>query len=74
MLIIGIPLSLACPIMLRKYDLRKYVNAFKARSQTSINKHNRTCEMCLIVLLIRPTVFFNGNKSDHDVKLNWRSQ
>ena len=25
---------------------RKYVNTFKARSQTSINKHNPTCGMC----------------------------
>ena len=45
MLIIAILLSLVCPTMLHKYDLRKYVNTFKARSQTSVNKHNPTCGM-----------------------------
>ena len=35
MLIIAILLGLCCPTMLRKYDLCKYVNTFKARSQTS---------------------------------------
>ena len=46
MLIIAILLSLVCPTVLRKYDLRKYVNTFKARSQTSVNKHNAICGMC----------------------------
>ena len=32
--------------VLRKYDLRKYVNTFKARRQTYIIKHNPTCGMC----------------------------
>ena len=32
--------------MLRKYDLRKCVNTFKARSQASVNKHNPTYGMC----------------------------
>ena len=45
-LIIAILLSLACPTVLRKCDLRKCVNTFKARSQTSVNKHNPTCGMC----------------------------
>ena len=48
MLIIAILLSLVCPTVLRKYYLRKYVNTFKARSQTSVNKHSPTCE-CAIV-------------------------
>ena len=39
-------LSLVCPTVLRKYDLRKYVNTFKARSQKSVNKHNPICGMC----------------------------
>ena len=46
MLIIAILLSLVCPTVLRKYDLRKYVNTFKARSQASVNKHNPICGMC----------------------------
>ena len=46
MLIIAIPLSLVCPTVIRKYDLRKYVNTFKARSQMSVNKHNPACGMC----------------------------
>ena len=32
--------SFACLIMLRRYDLRKHVNTFKARCQTSENKIN----------------------------------
>ena len=55
----------------------KYVNAFKTRSQTSVNKHILTCEMSFIVFLLQmiwPTVFFEGKKSDHDVKLNWSCQ
>ena len=32
--------SLVCPIVLRKYDLPKYLNTFKARNQMSVNKHN----------------------------------
>ena len=46
MLIIAIPLSLVCPTVLRKYDLRKYVNTFKARSQTPVNEHNSTRGRC----------------------------
>ena len=38
MLIIAILLNLGCSILLRKYDLRKYVDAFKARRQTSVKK------------------------------------
>ena len=33
------------PPVLLKYGLHKYVNTFKVRSQTSVNKHNPTCEM-----------------------------
>ena len=54
MLIIAILLSLVCPIVLRKYDLRKYENTFKARSQTSVNKHNPTCRMCYCALCVIP--------------------
>ena len=36
----SITLSLLCPTV-----LRKYVNTFKARSQTFVNKHNPACEM-----------------------------
>ena len=43
MLIIAVLPSLVFPTVLRQYDLRKYVNAYKARSQTSVNKHNPTC-------------------------------
>ena len=32
--------------MLRKYYLRKYVNTFKGRSQTSVNKRNSSCRIC----------------------------
>ena len=46
MLIIAILLSLVCPAVLRKYDLRKYVITFKARSQKLVKKHNATCGMC----------------------------
>ena len=46
MLIIAILLSLVCATVLHKYDLRKYVNTFKGRSQTSVNKHNAICGMC----------------------------
>ena len=38
-------------------------NAFKARSQIYVNKHNRTCEMCYILFLS----YFSVKKSDHDV-------
>ena len=50
MLIIAILPSPVCPAVLRKYDLRKYVNTVKARSQTSVNKHNPTCGMCYCVM------------------------
>ena len=40
--------------MLRKYDLRKHLNTFKARSQTPVNKHNPTCGMCYCVLRLIP--------------------
>ena len=50
MLFIAILLSLVCPILLRKYDLGKYINTFKARSQTSVNKHNPICGMCFKVI------------------------
>ena len=36
MLIIAILSSFACPVVLRKYDLSKYENTFKARSKTSV--------------------------------------
>ena len=45
-LIIAIIVSLVYPTVLRKYGLRKYLNTVKARSQTSINKHNVTYGMC----------------------------
>ena len=51
MLIIAILLSLVCPTVLRKYNLRKCVNTFKARSQTSVNKHNPTRGMCYCGML-----------------------
>ena len=47
---------------LPKSDLRQYVNAFKARSQTSVNKHNPSCGASFIAFLlqlVRPIVFFN---------------
>ena len=44
-----------------------YGNAFKARSQTFVNKHNWTCEMCFNLFLLS----FSMEKSDHEVKLNW---
>ena len=50
MLIITLLLSLVWPNVVQKYDLRKYVNTFKARIQRSLSKHNPTCE-CTIVLL-----------------------
>ena len=40
--------------MLRKYDLRKHLNTFKARSQTPVNKHNPTCGMCYCVPRLIP--------------------
>ena len=46
MIIIAILLSLVCHSVLRKYDLRKYVNIFKARIQSSVNKYNPACAMC----------------------------
>ena len=46
MLIKAALLSLVCSTALRKYDFCKYLNTFKARSQTSVNKHNSTCGMC----------------------------
>ena len=52
MLITTIQLSLVCPTVLRKYDLRKYVNTFKARSLTSVNKYNPACGMCYVFIQI----------------------
>ena len=52
MLIIAILLGLVCPTVLRKYDFRKYVDTFKARSQTSANKHNPTCAIVRYVLFL----------------------
>ena len=49
MLIITILLSLVCPTVLCKYNLHKYINTFKARSQTSINKHNLVCRMNVLL-------------------------
>ena len=46
-----------------------YENTFKTRSQTSVNKHNPTCEMCFILF----PVSFSMKKCDHNVKLNWLS-
>ena len=45
MLIITIVLSFVCPSVLLKYDLRKYVNTFKTRIQTPVNKYNPACGM-----------------------------
>ena len=52
MLITTIQLSLVCPTVLCKYDLRKYVNTFKARSLTSVNKYNPACGMCYVFIQI----------------------
>ena len=57
MLIIAILLSLACPTVLRKYDLYKQSNTLKARSQTSVNKRNptygiRSCKMRYVLFLL----------------------
>ena len=54
MLIIAIIFSLVCHTVLRKYDLGKYVHTFKARNQTSVNKHNPTCGMCYCALCLIP--------------------
>ena len=40
MLIMAIPLSLVCPVVILKYDLRRYVNTFMGRGQTSVGKYN----------------------------------
>ena len=45
MLILVILMSVVFPMVLRKDDLRKNVNTFKARSQTSVNKLYATYEM-----------------------------
>ena len=42
------------PTVLRKYDLRKCVNTFKARSQASVNKHNPTYGMCYCAVCLVP--------------------
>ena len=47
MLIMAILLSLVCPVVLLKYDLRKYVNTFMGRGETSVGKHNPACGMFL---------------------------
>ena len=46
MLIIAIVLNLVCPSVLIKYDLLKYVNIFKTRSQMHVNIYNPACGMC----------------------------
>ena len=46
MLITEILLNLICSTVLHKYDLRKYLNTFKEKSLTSVNKQNPTCGMC----------------------------
>ena len=64
MLIIAILLSLVCLTVLRKYNLRKYVNTLKERSQTSVKKHNQTCGMCydlFLLQLIQPRRFYLAN-------------
>ena len=43
----GDTLSLVCPVVILKYDLRKYVNTFMARGQTSVGKYNPACGMFL---------------------------
>ena len=43
-----------------------YGNTFKARSQTSVNKHNPTCKMCFILFILSVSM----KKDDHEVKLN----
>ena len=47
MLIMAILLSLVCPVVLLKYDLRKYVNTFMGRGQTSVGKYNPACGVFL---------------------------
>ena len=58
-------LNLVCLIVLRKYNYRKYVNTFKARSQTTVNKHNSLYGACFILFLLQmiwPFAFFNRIK------------
>ena len=45
----AILLSLVCPTVLVNTI---YGNTFKARSKTSVNKHNSACEMCFISCLL----------------------
>ena len=47
MSIMAIPLSLVCPVVILKYDLRKYVNTFMGGGQTSVGKYNPACGMFL---------------------------
>ena len=47
MSIMAIPLSLVCPVVILKYDLRKYVNTFMGRGQASVGKYNPACGMFL---------------------------
>ena len=58
-------LNLVCSIALRKYNYRKYVNTFKARSQATVNKHNSSYGVCFILFLLQmiwPFAFFNRIK------------
>ena len=54
MLIIAAIASRVCSTVLSKYFLRKYVTTFKARSQTSVNKHNPTCGISYCALCVIP--------------------
>ena len=69
-------LSFICLVVLCKYNLHKYVNSFKSRTQKYVNKHNPTCGMCFILFLLHftwPTLFFNEKKPDHDAELKMQS-
>ena len=68
--------------MLRKYDLRKYVNTFKARSQASVNKHNPTygmcyCAVCLVPNAIDMAKILHGRRYDESLfiffKVRWNN-
>ena len=73
MLIILILLILVCQIVLRKYDLRKYVNTSETRCRMSVNKHNPACGMyyctmryilSLLRLIWARRIYLTGDMTD----------
>ena len=72
MLIIGILLSLVCPTLVHKYNLCKDINTFKARSQTSVNKHNPTYGMCYCSLFLI-AISTDMTKKDLSSQEIWRT-